>query len=53
MRIKTGLNGLLKCPKFWEKIQTQTYCKFLLLPSTCESQSGPEKPDDKRNIFTL
>ena len=39
--------------KIWEKIQTWTYCKFLLLLSKCESQSGPEKPDDERNIFTL
>ena len=28
--------------KIWEKIRTRTYCKFLLLPFKCDSQSGPE-----------
>ena len=39
--------------KFEKKFWTRMYCKFLLLPFTCESQSGTEKPDDKRNIFTM
>ena len=53
MRIKNWIEWTPQMSKIWEKIQTRTYCKFLLLPFKCESQSGPEKPDDKRNIFTL
>ena len=33
--------------KIWEKIHVWIYCKFLLLPFKCESQSRPEKPDIK------
>ena len=31
-------------PKFEKKLE-RTYCKFFLLPFTCESQSGQEKSD--------
>ena len=53
MKIKNWIEWSTKMSKIWRKIWTRTYCKLLLLPFTCESQSGPEKPDDKRNIFTL
>ena len=52
-RIKNWIEWTTKMSKIWEKIRTRTYCKFLLLPFKCESQSGPEKPDDIRNTFTL
>jgi len=53
MRIKNWIEWTTKMSKVREKIWTRTYCKCLLLPFTFESQSGPEKPDYKRNIFTL
>ena len=42
MRIKNWIEWTTKMSKIWEKTRTQTYCKFLLLPFKCESQSGPE-----------
>ena len=51
--MKNWIEWTTQMSKIWEKILTRTYLKFLLLPFDCESQSGPEKPDDKRNIFTL
>ena len=42
MRIRNWIEWTQQMPKIWEKIRTRTYCKFLLLPIKCESQSGPE-----------
>ena len=42
MRIKNWIKWIQQMSKIWEKIWTRTYCKFLLLPFKCESQSGPE-----------
>ena len=53
MRIKNLIEWTTKMSKIWEKNLNANYCKFLLLPFKCESEFGPEKPDDKRNIFTL
>ena len=42
MEIKNWIEWIKQMSKIWEKIWTQTYCKFLLLPFDCEPQSGPE-----------
>ena len=47
------MNGSLKCPQFEKKFERKRTANFLLLPFTCESQSGPEKPDGKKYDFTL
>ena len=42
MKIKNWIEWTQQMSKIWEKNWTRTYCKFLLLPFKCESQSGPE-----------
>ena len=50
LKIKNWIKWTTKMSKIWEKIWMRTYCKFLLLPFKCESQSGPEKNQMEREI---
>ena len=43
MRIKTGLNGLLKCPKFEKKFEREATANFCFFPSLVSHNLGRKK----------